>query len=104
MNKLHRSTWGLDLAREGVDWRQFAACSPETAELFFVRDNHHPGRGGITKDNKRALQMCASCPVRRPCYDDAAKAPSPTAHIAGGAVWRGNNNVSGVARARAVVA
>ena len=43
-------------------WREEAACRGADLEVFF------PGRG---QSAEHARQICASCPVRRPCLDYA---------------------------------
>lgn len=48
-------------------WVRDAACSPETAELFFpITDT-----GPAAADTARARAICARCPVRRQCQEDA---------------------------------
>lgn len=42
-------------------WREHAACRSADPELFFA--------GGAA--NAKAKRLCASCPVRRQCLDDA---------------------------------
>lgn len=80
-----RSAWGLEVDRE-MDWRQRAACGPDTAELFFV-EYEHVGRG-LTKANQSALRICHGCPVRAQCDQDAQRHPEPYTRIAGGRVVR----------------
>ena len=49
-------------APASADWRDEAACRGADLALFF------PGRG---ESAGPARQICASCPVRRPCLDYA---------------------------------
>lgn len=48
-------------------WRDDAACKAHDTELFF------PTAVGLgsTKQKKRAMQICAGCPVAQRCYDTA---------------------------------
>lgn len=50
------------------EWRHDAACRDMDPELFF------PGTGGRIAGRK-ALAVCARCPVRTDCLDWALKAP-----------------------------
>lgn len=79
-----RSAYGFDTPT-GDDWRDFAACSPETAEWFWLTGDTH---GRLTSDNLAALKLCASCPVVRQCDEHETAHPSPFVRIAAGKVWR----------------
>ncbi len=81
VNKMGRSTHGLD--HHGDDWRMRAACSPKTAEWFWLLSGPN-----LTADNVKALALCAGCPVLRQCHAYEAANPQPYARIAGGRVWR----------------
>lgn len=54
----------LNLAVDGDDitWRHHALCRQVDAELFF------PEKGG---SNREAKRLCARCPVRTPCLEEA---------------------------------
>jgi Transcription factor WhiB len=80
-----KSAWGLD---RDVDWRQQAACSPQTADWFWFNNSRHGG-GALSVNNKAALGLCAQCPVRQRCYNDALDNPESEGRIAGGVVWAG---------------
>ncbi|MPY79847.1 MAG: transcription factor WhiB [Actinophytocola sp.] len=54
-------------------WVRHAACGPETADLFFPISDTGPAAGDIA----RAKTICASCPVRRQCRDDAETTGQP---------------------------
>lgn len=75
-----RSAWGLDTTAD-VDWRVRAACSPETAEWFWLVQGH---RTKLTLANKAALALCRTCPVIAECARYEAENPQPFARIAGG--------------------
>ncbi|GAA5103998.1 hypothetical protein GCM10025762_05260 [Haloechinothrix salitolerans] len=49
------------------DWVRHAACGPDTAELFFPIGDTGPAAADI----QRAQAICAACPVRQQCLDDA---------------------------------
>lgn len=52
---------------DGQEWRAYAACAtPEHADVVFVADGRH-GRGVYDA----AVAVCAGCPVRAECLDDA---------------------------------
>jgi WhiB family transcriptional regulator, redox-sensing transcriptional regulator len=44
------------------DWQEEAACRGLDVELFFSVEE---------QDVKRALEVCAGCPVRQPCREQA---------------------------------
>lgn len=79
-------TW-LDEIRK-QEWRKEAACKGKT-ELFFPPDVSRDD-SKKTKANKEAAQLqamsiCASCPVREPCFDFAMRKPE------GHGVWAGTS-------------
>ena len=53
--------------REREDWRQGASCAQVGGDLWF------PEKGGTTLYAKR---ICAACPVRRQCLDEALALPN----------------------------
>jgi len=79
-----RSAWGLEIERD-VNWRQFAACGPETADWFWIVGR--PGPTQLTLDNREALRLCQTCPVITNCvrHEQGHRAQYP--HIAGGLLW-----------------
>lgn len=52
------------------NWQDFSLCGAQTAHLFFDVDNY-----GNYVWEQEAKQMCAECPVRIPCLDDAMSNP-----------------------------
>lgn len=68
----------LDALVGRPDWHAQAACRGHP-QLFF------PGAGDSTATTREALQMCDTCPVRRPCLDFALADP----HLVG--IWAGTN-------------
>ena len=55
------------------NWVRHAACGPDTAELFFPISDIGPA----TADIQRAQAICAACPVRQQCHDDAEATGEP---------------------------
>lgn len=86
--RMARSSWGLDTARDG--WRMYAECTPDTADWFEVKPGPVRLRPGlwVSLENSYALQLCAGCPVRAECEQDAVNGPTPqVSMIAGGRVF-----------------
>lgn len=52
----------LDIDLSGFDWHDDAACCAADPELFF------PRRGTMST---KAKEVCAACPVRRECLEQA---------------------------------
>ena len=73
-----------------VDWRDDAACGPDTADWFDRRDN------ALTPANVAALRLCGVCPVRVPCAADILGQPENRRRgvIAGGMVFGVDGGVS----------
>ena len=46
-----------------MNWRQRAQCRNVAVEVFFGRDPEHPP--------ERIVKLCAMCPVRTECLDEA---------------------------------
>ena len=54
---------------EDAQWMNFAACSPQNAELFVAETS---GFSQEQRDNlQRAKQICKECPVKQECLDFA---------------------------------
>lgn len=83
-----RSAWGLELITD-EDWQARAACGPDTAELFWPAFGQGRPPNVLPKAAKAALDICASCPVKRQCLEHAATNPEPYPRIAGGRLWMG---------------
>lgn len=49
---------------EHTDWRTSAACRGMEPATFFPSKGNHPGI-------KAALEVCAGCPVKAPCLEEA---------------------------------
>lgn len=84
---MNRTSWGLDAPRSD-EWRDHAACSPATAEWFWI----YAGKSAtvrLSADNKAALELCWRCPVREQCEQYESANPERFARIAGGVVWTG---------------
>ena len=65
---------------EGKTWRDYTACSPEDADLFFLDVGESP---------RRALELCAVCVVRSECLEYALSArPVITRGVWGGKTER----------------
>lgn len=47
-----------------AEWREQAACLNHDPELWFPTTK-------AEADSRPARQVCAGCPVRKPCFDDA---------------------------------
>jgi len=87
---MSRSAYGFTLVQDDQTWRQQSACSPATADWFWLVGGsngrgHHTPR--LTADNKAALALCDHCPVLAQCLADELKHPTPYAHIAAGRLW-----------------
>jgi WhiB family redox-sensing transcriptional regulator len=54
-----------------VSWREKAACRGMDAGLFFGSDNESPQQRQARE--AKAKTICASCPVRAQCLDDALR-------------------------------
>jgi len=78
-----RSAYGLEATRDN-GWRWLAACSVDTADWFFITSRSR----SLSPDNRRALRICAKCPVRIECLIDALEDPEKVPRIAGGHVMR----------------
>lgn len=53
-------------------WRDDAACAGQHADWWTLNGNEHgTGEGVLTTANKRALWICATCPVAQPCIREA---------------------------------
>jgi hypothetical protein len=81
---LTRSSWGLDTDR--ANWRDHAACSLDTAHLFELGPRRPRSPVLLTADNRQALEICAGCPVRAQCLEDALDEADAWPRIAGGQV------------------
>ena len=79
-----RSAWGLEIERD-VNWRSAAACGPETAEWFWIIQGCGPTK--LSQQNRDALALCESCPVRRQCHSDEMAHRVRDPHIAAGLLW-----------------
>jgi WhiB family transcriptional regulator, redox-sensing transcriptional regulator len=53
-----------------VSWQLEAACRTEDPELFFPVGQSGPAKLQV----RRAMEICAGCPVRRDCLSDALAA------------------------------
>lgn len=64
------SLTALDLAAllPSSSWQQDAACRDADPALFFANDDGN---------QKAALELCATCPVRRPCLEHALATREP---------------------------
>ena len=70
-------------------WRRSAACSPATAEWFWLTPGR-PEAGHRTRlsiDNKAALALCRSCPVLDDCLAYEEAHPDRWSYIAAGRLW-----------------
>lgn len=54
---------------DATDWRHRAACRDEDPELFFPVSEVGPGARQVTQ----AKAVCARCPVRAECLDNALR-------------------------------
>jgi hypothetical protein len=81
-SRMTRTDWGLDTVTRD-EWRTRAACSPATAEWFWVITTA-VGHPALTADNRAALALCETCPVRRDCHQDQIDHPQRYVRIAGG--------------------
>lgn len=79
-----RSAWGLEIDRD-LDWRQRAACGPDTAEWFWLYQKSGPA--ALTKENRAALELCRTCPVVAQCIREEESNRIRDSHIAGGLIW-----------------
>jgi WhiB family transcriptional regulator, redox-sensing transcriptional regulator len=68
-----------------VSWQQGAACTAEHALLFFGPDDEAPAEQAARE--RKAKAVCAPCPVRAECLDDAFR------NGAGHGIWGGLNEV-----------
>jgi hypothetical protein len=60
---VNRTAWGLDSGRD-VDWLTKAECRKHPPEWWSVPDG---STVKLTADNRRAMVVCASCPVAGEC-------------------------------------
>lgn len=66
----------MAMARDEVSrwgWQEQAACSGMTLDLFFSPDGERQRER--ERREQAALRVCARCPVRRNCLDQALRAP-----------------------------
>ena len=71
MSRSRRRTTLLPIPSRG--WQDAAACRGEDLSLFFgPEDESWPQR---EMRERRAKQVCAGCPVRTTCLDDAVSRP-----------------------------
>lgn len=54
-----------------MSWQDRAACRGIDADLFFGSDNESPQQRKARE--AKAKTICASCPVRAQCLDDALR-------------------------------
>lgn len=79
----------------GQNWRHRAACRSWPPDTFYpTRCAGHPGRVAD------AIAICATCPVRGPCLDDALTMPAHqrlVGMIRGGRYFRSAKSGTGAA-------
>lgn len=89
-----RSDWSLAYAiGSRPEWEDKAACYPEVAEYFWPLATGGLSGTVLSQENKLALKLCASCPVRRECLQRELDNPQPWIRIAGGRVLDANGVV-----------
>jgi WhiB family transcriptional regulator, redox-sensing transcriptional regulator len=64
-----------DVRQSGQDWLSQAQCKGQPTEIFFAADNEL-GRK-LRRNERRAKQICWSCPVLEACRDYALNAQEP---------------------------
>jgi hypothetical protein len=79
---------------EPASWRDDAACLEHPAEWF--TGPHQPG------DTQRAIEVCNTCPVKRPCLDAALKIARSPPTSASGAAQRQPHGAASDASAPAI--
>ena len=72
------------------DWQDYAACRGHSSDLFFGPEGEKP----TERDNreKRALIVCAQCPVREACQQHALGLPE-TYGVWGGTTESGRSAI-----------
>lgn len=89
------SDWSLGYAMGPVPaWTDQAACSPEIAEWFWPHMKQGQNVVRLSEDNRRALKVCASCPVQAQCLEWELDHPQPHARIVGGRVLTARNELA----------
>lgn len=66
------------------DWQARAACRGPHASVFFPPPQFERKEEKHTRE-RRAKEICATCPVRKPCLDYAVKIREPHG------IWGGLN-------------
>lgn len=94
--RVSRLEWSLGAAGPllGADWQDFAACAEIGTELFF------PSKGG---DVRQAKRICAGCPVRAECLEEADANEGGSDLLTHG-VWGGLSPQERIARFREAAA
>lgn len=82
------TTWGMTLGR-ATDWRDYAACSLETARMFELGPRRPNSPIRLSVDNRAALELCRACPVQTQCLNAALAEHDQWPRIAGGQVIEG---------------
>lgn len=79
-----RSAYALESPRG--DWREYAACGPDTANLFLV------GSGPLGAGARQALAMCAACRAQPKCDQWGSSLPGVhrEGQIIGGRIYGRN--------------
>ncbi|OJY42333.1 WhiB family transcriptional regulator [Pseudonocardia sp. 73-21] len=57
----------------GRDWRNYAACRCFDTELFFPIQDSDDEAPALTEQIRKAKAVCAACPVRQRCLDEALR-------------------------------
>jgi hypothetical protein len=84
MTRMSRTAWGLDTSDDQHQWRVYAACrgyDPSWWDLVGKK---------FTDSNRKAQEICRSCPVRSECADMAASTGSWGVILAGVAHYGGD--------------
>ena len=83
---MSRTAWGFTATlADGREWMRRAACSPDTAEAFWITEKARK----LSADNMAAIQMCLTCPVIRECDADDRAHPQPWPRIVAGRIEGG---------------